>query len=159
MLTRKIVLAIAAGLTIAALPVHAHEQGDWIIRVGATNVDPDTDSDRIDVAGLATGPCDDRAGERLVDRLTDVWAIELLAATPFEHDISIKGAPVEAGSTKQLPPTLTVNWYPLGRSNSAFQPFIGAGVNYTYFWDEEVDKELGLYIVIAPGLAICHSRH
>ena len=147
MLTRKIVLAIAAGLTIAALPVHAHEQGDWIIRVGATNVDPDTDSDRIDVAGLATldgveVDDDTQLGITATYMLTDVWAIELLAATPFEHDISIKGAPVEAGSTKQLPPTLTVNWYPLGRSNSAFQPFIGAGVNYTYFWDEDTDNQL-----------------
>ena len=74
--------------------------------------------------------------------LTNTWGVELLAATPFEHDITIKGAPVDAGSTKHLPPTLTVMWYPMGGSDSRFQPFVGAGVNYTYFWDEDADKEL-----------------
>jgi outer membrane protein len=73
--------------------------------------------------------------------LTDIWALELLAATPFEHDINLEDAPVQAGSTKHLPPTLTFMWYPRG-NKPGFQPFVGVGFNYTYFWDEEVDGEL-----------------
>ena len=130
-----------------AVPAQAYEQGDWIFRVGAANVDPDTDSDQIDVAGLATlegvdVDDDTQLGITATYMLTDIWAIELLAATPFEHDITVKGAPVDAGSTKHLPPTLTFMWYPMGGKDSKFQPFVGAGVNYTYFWDEEVDSEL-----------------
>ena len=33
-------------------------------------------------------------------------------------------------------------WYPMGGKQSAFQPFVGIRVNYTCFWDEEVDKQL-----------------
>ena len=52
----KYAAALAALMAAMALPVQAYEQGDWIVRVGAANVDPDTDSDPIDVAGLATFP-------------------------------------------------------------------------------------------------------
>ena len=46
-LTMALVAAMAGGSVMA----QAYEQGDWILRVGATTVDPDTDSDRIDLLG------------------------------------------------------------------------------------------------------------
>ena len=47
-------LALALATAMAwSIPSVAYEQGDWIIRAGAANVDPDTSSDKIDVAGLA----------------------------------------------------------------------------------------------------------
>ena len=149
MLSKRALIALAtlASVTSLATPAVAYEQGDWIIRAGAANVDPDVSSDKIDVAGLVTldgVDVDDNTqfGITGTYMLTDIWAIELLAATPFEHDISVSGTGISAGSTKHLPPTLTFMWYPMGGKDSAFQPFIGAGVNYTYFWDEEADKEL-----------------
>jgi outer membrane protein len=137
-------MALAA-LACLPLPLQA-EQGDWIIRAGAANVDPDTDSERIDVAGLATldgVDVDDNTqlGITATYMLTDTWGLELLAATPFEHDITVKGAGIDAGSTKHLPPTLTVMWYPRG-GKQGWQPYIGAGINYTHFFDEDTDKEL-----------------
>jgi outer membrane protein len=150
------VSAMAAAICCAA-PAMAYEQGDWIIRAGATMVDPDTDSDKIDVAGLATLDGvdiddDTQFGITGTYMLTDSLGIELLAATPFEHDITVNGVGINAGSAKQLPPTVTVSWYPLGNTDSAWQPYIGAGVNYTYFWDEDVDKELeaALGIITEP---------
>ena len=146
-------LAAAGGL---ALPASAYEQGDWIIRAGAANVDPDTESDKIDIAGLATldgvdVDDDTQLGLTATYMLTDSWGIELLAATPFEHDITVNGVGIDAGSTKHLPPTVTIMWYPMANSNK-FQPYIGAGFNYTYFWDEEADKELeaALGIITEP---------
>ena len=70
--------------------------------------------------------------------------VELLAATPFEHSVDSKGlaglglglSDVEVGSVKHLPPTLTVLWYPM-ESGAAFQPFVGAGINYTIFFQED----------------------
>jgi outer membrane protein len=143
----KYTAVLAVIIAALAAPVQAYEQGDWIIRVGAANVDPDTESDEIDVAGLATldgvdVDDDTQLGITATYMLTDIWAVELLAASPFEHDITVKGAPVDAGSTKHLPPTLTFMWYPMGGKDSSFQPYVGAGINYTYFWDEEVDSEL-----------------
>jgi outer membrane protein len=47
---------------------------------------------------------------------------------------------VEVGTVKQLPPTLTVLWYPMD-AGSAFQPFIGAGLNYTVFFREDTSSD------------------
>ncbi len=140
------VSALAAAMSFAA-PSFAYDQGDWIVRVGAANVDPDTESDQIDIAGLATldgvdVDDDTQLGLTATYMLTDKWAVEILAATPFEHDITVNGVGIDAGSTKHLPPTVTFMWYPMGGSESKFQPYVGAGFNYTYFWDEEVDSEL-----------------
>ncbi len=146
MISRNVVLAALAAASLSAMPVQA-EQGDWIFRVGAANVDPDTESDKIDVAGLVTldgvdVDDDTQLGITVTYMLTDIWGLELLAATPFEHDITVNGVGIDAGSTKHLPPTLTFMWYPFGGKESNFQPYVGAGINYTYFWDEEVDGEL-----------------
>ncbi len=64
-----------------AAPTMAYEQGDWIIRAGAADVDPDTDSDKIDIAGLATldgvdVDDDTQLGITGTYMLTDSWGIE-----------------------------------------------------------------------------------
>jgi outer membrane protein len=164
-LTMALAVAMASG-TIAA---QAYEQGDWIVRVGATMVDPDTDSDNINLPGDELGipgnvtlkadvDDDTQLGILPVYMVTDHWGIELLTATPFEHDIAakgqgaIKGTKLNAGSTKQLPPTLSVQWYPRG-GQSGWQPYIGVGVNYTIFFDEDIDNELKDTLgVLLPGV-------
>ena len=129
----------------------AYEQGDWILRVGATTVDPDASSDDINLpTGLvaeADVDKDTQLGIIPVYMITDTFAVEVLAATPFEHDIeaqgkgAISGTNLDAGSTKHLPPTVSVQWYPRG-GQSGWQPYIGAGLNYTVFFDEDVDNQL-----------------
>ncbi|MCO4759351.1 MAG: outer membrane beta-barrel protein, partial [Oceanospirillaceae bacterium] len=57
-----------------------------------------------------------------------------LAATPFKHNITANGAKI--GDTKQLPPTLSLQYYPMD-TQSALQPYVGVGVNYTTFFSEE----------------------
>ena len=82
---------------------------------------------------------DIQAGASISYMMTDNMSVNLLAATPFEHDIEasqLGGSSV--GSTKHLPPTVTVSWFPLAGQGLAFKPYVGAGVNYTTFWDEEI---------------------
>jgi outer membrane protein len=131
--------------------VQAYEQGDWILRLGATTVDPDTDSDKINLPGglvaRAEVDNDTQLGIIPVYMLTDTLAVEVLAATPFKHNIdakgqgAISGTQLDAGSTKQLPPTISLQWYPLGGQGD-WQPYVGAGLNYTVFFDEKADKQL-----------------
>ena len=57
----------------------------------------------------------------------------------------LKGAALGAangklGTLKHLPPTLSVVYYPLD-AKSAFQPYVGAGINYTWIYDEHVGSE------------------
>ena len=141
----------AIALACASAAGQAYEQGDWVLRVGATTVAPDTNSDDINLPGGVVAKADVDNDTQLglipVYMVTDQFAIEVLAATPFKHNIeakgqgAISGTNLDAASTKQLPPTVSVQWYPRS-GQPGWQPYIGAGVNYTTFFDEDVDNQL-----------------
>ena len=146
----RITLALVAATALAApLSSMAYEKGDWIIRAGAANVDPDASSDAIVIPTdpetvLPNGvdaKDDTQLGLSFSYMFTDTLSVEVLASTPFEHDIVLEDAPIDAGTIKHLPPTVTLNWYPRG-GQDGWQPFIGLGLNYTIFFDETVDSEL-----------------
>lgn len=126
----------------------AYEPGDMIVRAGAALVDPHESSSPIviDTLGLgATGTRvgvdnDTQFGITFTYMLAQQVGIELLAASPFTHDIYAKGGDTLA-ETSHLPPTLSINYY-FNSPDSDFQPFIGAGVNYTLFFDEKVNSNL-----------------
>lgn len=63
--------------------------------------------------------------------ITPNWGVEALAALPFQHEVKLDGQ--KAASTKQLPPVIGVNYHFL--PDATVSPFLGAGVNYTYFFD------------------------
>ena len=140
-------MALVAVLAGGSMVAQAYQKGDFVMRVGAVTVDPDSDSSDINLPGVPTLNTevddDTQLGIIPMYMVTDHVGIELLAATPFEHDIPLKGKGVKvpAGSTKHLPPTLSVQWYPRG-GKSGWQPFVGVGVNYTIFFDEDTDKQL-----------------
>ncbi len=140
-------IALAAALAGGTMVAQAYEKGDFVLRLGAVNVDPDSDSSDINLPGVPTLTAevgdDTQFGIIPMYMLSEKVGIELLAATPFEHDISLKGKGVnlDAASTKHLPPTLTVQWYPRG-GQEGWQPFLGIGANYTIFFDEETTKGL-----------------
>lgn len=139
-------------LALAAPMAQAHQAGDVLVRAGAITVNPKADSSTVkvdrgglagtDLGGKATMSSDTQLGLNFAYMLTDNIGIELLAATPFEHDVKIKGTTLDAangklGTLKHLPPTLSVVYYPLD-SKSVFQPYVGAGINYTWIYDEHV---------------------
>ena len=144
---------LAAGFVgLCALPVagNAHEAGDFIFRAGVAYVNPNDDSGSIksngtDV-GLGSSPVKvDSAtslGLTFAYMFTDNIAVEVLGAWPFKHDLKgndgLDG--VSIGSIKQLPPTVTAQYH--FRPKADFQPYVGVGVNYTYFFDEDADGEL-----------------
>ncbi|CAN7225584.1 OmpW/AlkL family protein [Pseudomonas solani] len=139
-------------LAVAAPLAQAHQAGDILVRAGAITVNPKADSSSVkvdrgplagaDLGGKATMDSDTQLGLNFAYMLTDHFGLELLAATPFEHEVKLKGTALDAangslGSLKHLPPTLSVVYYPL-ESQSAFQPYVGAGINYTWIYDEHV---------------------
>jgi outer membrane protein len=148
---KQLVIAVAAaGISLASLGVQAYEQGDIVFRAGIATVAPTGDSDAIE---LPTSPTtvlpggvdvDDGTAISLIATwmMLDNWGVELLAATPFKHDIDLVDLPVAAGSTKHLPPTVSIQWYPRG-GMEGWQPYLGLGINYTTFFSEDVDSELG----------------
>jgi len=123
-------LLTAAALTAVALPAQAE---DWFVRVGPVMVSPKSDNGTLAGGALKTDiDSNTQLGLILGRHLTPNLAIELLAATPFSHTASLNGA--KAVDFKHLPPTVSLQWYfnPEGRVN----PFVGAGLNYTFVYDE-----------------------
>ncbi|GGK09743.1 OmpW/AlkL family protein [Pseudomonas matsuisoli] len=153
---RKSLFTLSALVLAAVAPLaSAHQAGDILIRAGAVTVDPHEDSSDIWVGALGTDVAETKAtldsdtqlGLNFAYMLTDHIGVELLAATPFNHDVGVSGMPGDfaglngkLGSLKHLPPTLSVLYYPMsGVSN--FQPYVGAGINYTWFFDTKLSSE------------------
>ncbi|WP_448550122.1 OmpW/AlkL family protein [Thalassotalea fusca] len=155
---KKTLLSLAV-LTSISVSSHAvdYQAGDIVVRGGATLVNPDSNRANVALNG------DDSVGLQVsVDDNTQLglnglyffdrnWAVELLAATPFTHDITVhdKNAALGVDGAKlaevtHLPPTVSAIYY--FDSNSNLKPYIGAGINYTVFFEEEFDaapKSLG----------------
>jgi outer membrane protein len=107
-------ITITATLLSAINPVCAYEQGDWVVWADLTNIMPDDSSSNVNVEGadLGIGVNDDdntQLGLNFVYFHSPQLAIEVLAATPFSHDIDLNtlGA---LGNTKHLPPTVSANY-------------------------------------------------
>ncbi len=101
----------------------------WMIRARGIGVIPDEDGtgalDGVDISDTVVPELD------ISYFFTENIALELvLAVTP--HDIDIAAGNV--GDVWLLPPTLMLQYhFPMG----AFKPYVGAGVNYTVFFNEK----------------------
>lgn len=148
----KQVVAGSVLLMGAVMGAQAYEAGDIIVRVGAATVDPRTDASTpklngVPLAGTSVNvDSDTQVGLNVVYMLTNNVGMELLAATPFQHDITgstglsgILGTK-DLGETRHLPPTLTVQYY--FNTGSIVTPYVGAGINYTVFFNESSGSSL-----------------
>ena len=131
------IASLIAGTT--ALPAAAQSAGEWTVGIGAGSVQPKDDNGT--VAGSLDVEVDGNTRPTLTVEyfLRDSVGIELLAATPFQHDVNIKGVG-KVGSVKHLPPVLSVNYH--WDTGSAFRPYAGIGLNYTSFWGEDTQGAL-----------------
>ncbi|HBY86077.1 MAG TPA: outer membrane protein OmpW [Colwellia sp.] len=143
-------IALLSSLSTAAF---ANQAGDILVRGGATMVSPSSNEATVLLDGSATPlsiSVDDNTqfGLNLVYFFDSNWAIELLAATPFTHDVilhdpkgvtdSVYGIDLNGATLAEvshLPPTLSALYY--FDTGTAFKPYVGVGVNYTIFFDED----------------------
>lgn len=114
-------LLLASSLAIA--------ETDWIVRAGFSVISPDSNNHPIVSVESSTS-----LSFTLGKMLTPNLELEVLAAWPFEHDIKLVDGP-KVGSAKHLPPTVSLNYH--FKPEATFDPYIGAGINYTFFWDEK----------------------
>lgn len=164
MKTQLTTLAVILAASLTAPLAIAHKAGDILVRVGVTQVAPDDSSSNILVGGADFSlPTLGTVGGVAVDHnsqlglniayfVTDHWNVEVLAATPFSHDIDL-GNGVNLGSTKHLPPTVTANYF-FADPAAKFQPYIGVGFNYTVFFDEEFNSATADFITEDTGGAV-----
>lgn len=117
----------------------------WQVRVRGVGVVPD-ESAKIGVIGG-----DAKISNTLIPELDFTYfftkniAAELILGTT-KHDVSTIGSDISAiggptsaaidlGSVYLLPPTLTLQYHFL--TDEVFRPYVGAGVNYTIFYNEK----------------------
>lgn len=142
-------LLTATALSLTAAPLLAQSQGDWSLGIGYATIDPKSDNGTV-----ADLDIDVQSDESIIFTaeyfLWDNIGLELLAATPFDHDFDL-GDDI-TGSVDHLPPTLSLNYHiPTG---TAWKPYVGAGINFTTFSDENISIDGDLELDDSWGLAV-----
>lgn len=144
-------IAMMAALAATSSVAMANKTGDMIVRVGAVNATPSSDKATIYAGGkevnlgagalTASVESDTQLGLNFVYFATDKIAVEVLAATPFTHELKVHSGntTLNLGETSHLPPTISALYY-LNAPSEKFQPYVGLGINYTIFFDEDFDK-------------------
>lgn len=142
----------AAAALLVTLPAQAREVGDLSVQIGIANVDPHASSSELslDASPIAGSSANVHTDTQLGITIRYMWkesvGLELLASTPFSHEITADTGALDlgrisAGDTKHLPPTFSVLWFPASASSN-FQPYLGLGLNYTRFFSEGVSSTL-----------------
>lgn len=146
----QLAIALLAATAISA-PAMAYEAGDILVRGRIINVNPNDDSGSLVLGGttdLGEGVKVDSDTVPELDityMISPNWGVELILGysehTVTTHKASGLVLDTLPGSrdvidTKVLPPTLLLQYHFMPNSN--IRPYIGAGINYTYFFDEEV---------------------
>ena len=136
-------LATTLLATMIATSAQAYQAGDFVVRAGAAGVYPTGDGSITPVPGGSVEA--DSAwslGISLTYMATNNIGVGVLGAWPFTHDIDGKGALAGAdiGETKHLPPTVTLQYH--FDNGSKLHPYVGAGINYTAFFDTKEGSAL-----------------
>lgn len=127
---KRLAIASAVLAVILAANSAAAQQSPWELRVRAVNLSPADHSDPVGGVGAA-----DRitVSSKVIPDIDISYffsqniAAELLLTYPQKHDVALDGKNI--GSFKHLPPTLLAQYHFLPEGQ--WQPYVGAGINYT----------------------------
>jgi outer membrane protein len=154
-MNNKKMLAAAAAMLVAGV-AQAQSAGSNIVSLGWFRVMPNSSSDPLtidSVGGFPVGRTSPNTGAKIetADTLglaythffTDHISTELVFGIPPRHDV--KGDAGYAkygmlGSVRQWSPAVLVKYHFL-EAKTKFRPYVGIGVNYTWFSDETVSNQ------------------
>ena len=128
-------LLLALSAVTASQIQAASVEGPWLVRGGISHVEPKSDNGQLSVGNITVDSHFDPS-INVGYFFTPNWAVDVLLALPFEHDFSINGA--NAGSTAQLPPTVSLQYHVL--PGAKVQPYVGVGANLTLFMKEQLNS-------------------
>lgn len=163
--TKKHILGLALAAAVAtpavatpALADDGKSAGDLMVRARAILVEPDVGS-VLSIGGEAEIENTVVPELDFTYFLTDNVGVELILATT-KHDVSAVNTvagDVDLGSIWLLPPTVTLQYH--FNPKNDFSPYIGAGLNYTVFYNDDlpngivtdIDYENGFGLAIQAG--------
>ncbi len=166
MRTMLIALAVVAGAFGAAGPANALTLQDHLrVKVGVSAVLPDESATVSTLGGTVD------ISDEFVPSLQLEWmfnehvSAELLCCVATHDVVSMPaaGGSIDLGQVSHFPPTVTLKyrWNPEGM----VQPYIGAGANYTIFYDEEpgavasIDYDSSFGPALQAGVDIMTGEH
>lgn len=168
-MNRKALLCAAAIGTCVSCSAFAFVEDPFVLRARWLVVDPSDSSSDISVIGGTASVNANIAPEIDISYFfTDNIAAELITATT-RHQVRANGTALgnlNLGSASLLPPTLTLQWHFL--PDYIFAPYVGAGVNYTYFFGVDtgpvaqwIDYENSFGAVVQAGINfnLCNCWH
>src|SRR3989338_4939894 len=161
---KKTVLALAIAAAFAPAVAMA-EAGDIVVRLRATHISPDENSNlggrtsavynTPGLGGVVYGS--EGAGLRVDSNtipeidlsyyITKNIAAELILAVGTRHEVSVSGSGGilnrrSLGEVNLLPPTLTLQWHFM--PDQMFDPYVGAGVSYVRAMDNSLTARTAL---------------
>ena len=158
-------LSLVALALVAGSAAHAQSAGTWMARVGAIGLYPQVSSGDLSPPAFPNTQTDVSSdwtlGGGITYMITDNWSVDIPLALPFTHTLTGAGAIAGVGTigtTKALPITM---WgqYRFGEAKSAFRPYLGAGLTYAYFYDENATNTLNALSGGTPSNPTTFSIH
>lgn len=140
---KKTILCLAAGF--ACVAAQAQEN---TVRVGIGNVDVRSKSDDFTSNGpafLTPQPAGLTVGDATTlvvaytRRINEHLDLDVVLGVPPKHDVNGRGTLAPFGviaKVKQASPTVFIN-YKFGDDQNKLRPFVGAGINYTHFFNRQ----------------------
>jgi len=125
--------AMLTALLIAAAPASAAESGSWMVRLRTVYVAPDVSS-TVSIGGKVNISDSVIPEADITYFITPHWAVEVIAGTT-KHSLYYNKT-TKLGTVYLLPPTITAQYH--FDQIGPFQPYIGAGPNFTIFYDRSV---------------------
>lgn len=169
------VLGTGVALGMGTVPALAIDQGDWLIHGRLLYVSPNDGNDNAVVGGATVAGTSDTIevdeaftlGIDISYMMTKNVAVTLMLDTSSEHELDVDAplatalgaaSGVDLLETRVLPPSLILQYHFM--PDGKYRPYVGAGVNYTIFFDErkgtalraagatdlELDESLGLVL-------------
>ncbi len=141
--------AAAMALAVAAAPAVAQDArgtraGDFMIGLSGIGVLP-TNGGSTTIGGTPNANDAFTAQLDFTYFFTPNIAVNLIAATT-QHKVTVRDVPgagtLNLGDTWVLPPTLTLQYYPMPASR--FSPYVGLAGNFTVFYSEGGNRSPGI---------------
>jgi outer membrane protein len=133
LLTGAVLAPLAAS---AQEPVRGKQAGDLVLGFGAIGVLPEKGG-HVDAVGGKPDASNSASPQLDLSWFaTPFLSLNVIAATT-RHNVHVRESAlgdIDLGHVWVLPPTLTLQFHPLPASR--FSPYVGAGINYSFFYGE-----------------------
>lgn len=133
-ITKRVAIVAAVSAAIIG-PSGSAAASDWTLRIGGHRVD--AKSTNHDVVAVES---DESLTFSATYRFHPRWSLEILAALPFDHEVTLNAGGAKVAEVKHLPPTVSVQHH--FTPDRRVRPYLGFGLNATVFFDEDTSGPL-----------------